>query len=87
MTTALWREVTAIPLLTIEIPHILAWLLAWLASEQNKSLEQVAIEQLEPLLEPATEDLKELEENLKDAHRVVVWEAVPDDYSTKEIAL
>jgi len=45
--------------LTIEIHDALARRLAWLASEQNKSVEQVAIEQLEALLEPATENLEE----------------------------
>ena len=33
------------------------------------------------------ETLEELEENLKDAYRMMVWEDVPDDYQTKEIAL
>ena len=33
--------------------------LAWLASEQKKSVEQVAIEQLESLLEPAARNLEE----------------------------
>jgi hypothetical protein len=33
--------------------------LAWLASEQNKSVEQVAVEQLTSLLERATENLEE----------------------------
>jgi hypothetical protein len=46
------------PPLTIEIPDALARRLARLASEQNKSVEQVAIEQLESLLEPATENLE-----------------------------
>jgi predicted transcriptional regulator len=45
--------------LTIEIHDALARRLVWLASEQNKSVEQVAIEQLEALLEPATENLEE----------------------------
>jgi hypothetical protein len=45
--------------LTIEIPEALARRLAWLASEQHKSVGQVAIEQLETLLEPATENLEE----------------------------
>jgi predicted RNase H-like HicB family nuclease len=31
--------------------------------------------------------LEELEENLKDAYRMMVWEDVPDDYEMKEIAL
>lgn len=31
--------------------------------------------------------LKELEENLKDAYRMMVWEDVPDDYKMKETAL
>lgn len=47
------------PTLTIEIPDALARRLACLASEQNKSVEQVAIEQLESLLDPATENLEE----------------------------
>ena len=33
------------------------------------------------------ETLEELEENLKDAYRLMVWEDVPDDYQMKEIAL
>jgi hypothetical protein len=33
--------------------------LAWLASEQNKSVEQMAVEQLESLLAPAAEKLEE----------------------------
>lgn len=45
--------------LTIEIPDALARRLAWLASEQKKSVEQVAVEQLESLLEPAAETLAE----------------------------
>ena len=44
--------------LTIEIPEALARHLAWLASEQNKSVEQVAVEQLESLLAPAAEHLE-----------------------------
>ncbi len=46
--------------LTIEIPEVLAQRLARLASEQHKSVEQVAVEQLESLLAPpATENLEE----------------------------
>jgi NAD kinase len=45
--------------LTIEIPDALARRLAWLASEQNKSVEQVAVEQLGSLLESAPENLEE----------------------------
>ena len=45
--------------LTIEIPEALARRLAWLASEQKKSVEQVAVEQLESLLAPAAENLEE----------------------------
>ena len=45
--------------LTIEIPEALAQRLAWLASEQNKSVEQVCVEQLQSLLELATENLEE----------------------------
>jgi hypothetical protein len=59
MTRALRKEVTAMPQLTIEIPEALARRLAWLASEQKKSVEQVAVEQLESLLEPAAEHLEE----------------------------
>lgn len=33
------------------------------------------------------ETLEELEENLKDAYHMMVWEDVPDDYAMKEIAL
>jgi predicted RNase H-like HicB family nuclease len=33
------------------------------------------------------ETLEELEENLKDAYRMMVWEDVPDDYQTKDIVL
>jgi predicted transcriptional regulator len=47
------------PQLTIEIPDALARRLAWLASEQKKSVEQIAVEQLESLLEPAAENLEE----------------------------
>ena len=45
--------------LTIEIPEALARRLAWLASEQKKSVEQVAVEHLESLLEPAPANLEE----------------------------
>ena len=46
--------------LTIQIPDALARRLASLASEQNKSVEQVCVEQLTSLLlEPAGEDLEE----------------------------
>jgi predicted transcriptional regulator len=45
--------------LTIEIPDALARRLVWLASEQKKSVEQVAVEQLESLLEPVAESLEE----------------------------
>ena len=45
--------------LTIELPDALARHLARLASEQKKSVEQVAVEQLESLLEPAAENLAE----------------------------
>jgi predicted transcriptional regulator len=45
--------------LTIEIPDALARRLASLASEQNKSVEQVAVEQLVSLLESAAENLEE----------------------------
>jgi hypothetical protein len=45
--------------LTIEIPDALARRLAWLASEQNKSVEQVCVEQLASLLlEPVGENLE-----------------------------
>ena len=33
------------------------------------------------------ETLEELEENLKDAYRMLVWEDIPDNYEMKEIAL
>jgi len=33
------------------------------------------------------ETLEELEENLKAAYRMMIWEGIPDDYETKEIAL
>jgi predicted RNase H-like HicB family nuclease len=33
------------------------------------------------------ETIEELEENLKDAYRMMVMEDVPEDYQTKEIAL
>jgi predicted transcriptional regulator len=46
------------PQLTIDIPDALARRLAWLASEQKKSVEQVAVEQLESLLEAAVENLE-----------------------------
>ena len=59
MTRALRKEVTAMTQLTIEIPDALARHLARLASEQNKSVEQVAAEQLASLLEPATDHLEE----------------------------
>ena len=45
--------------LTLEIPDALAQRLAWLASEQKKGVEPVAVEQLESFLEPATENLEE----------------------------
>jgi hypothetical protein len=53
------RGLAARTLASSEIPDALARRLAWLASEQHKSVEQVAIEQLEGLLEPATENLEE----------------------------
>jgi predicted transcriptional regulator len=59
MTKARRKEVAAMAQLTIEIPEALARRLAWLASEQNKSVEQVCVEQLQSLLEPATESLAE----------------------------
>jgi predicted transcriptional regulator len=59
MTRVLRKEVTAMTYLTIEIPDALARRLAWLASEQKKSVEQVVVEQLEALLEPAAENLEE----------------------------
>ena len=59
MTSALRKEVTAMTQLTIEISEALARRLAWLASEQKKSVEQVAVEQLEFLLEPAAGNLEE----------------------------
>jgi hypothetical protein len=58
MKRALRKEVTAMTQLTIEIPDALARPLAWLASEQKKSVEQVAIEQLESLLAPAADNLE-----------------------------
>ena len=45
--------------LTIEIPDALARRLAWLASQQKKSVEQVVVEHLEALLESAAESLGE----------------------------
>jgi predicted transcriptional regulator len=57
MTRALRKEVIAMTQLTIEIPDALARRLAWLASEQKKSVEQVIVEQLECLLAPAAENL------------------------------
>ncbi len=43
--------------LTIEIPETLAQRLAWLATEQRKSVEQVALERLSALLELPTEQV------------------------------
>ena len=40
-----------------------------------------------PEIKTQGETLEELEENLKDAYRMMVWEDVPDDYQIKEIAL
>ena len=45
--------------LTIEIPEALAQLLAWLASEQKKSVAQVVVEQLESFLDPTAAHLEE----------------------------
>ncbi|MGH9843493.1 MAG: hypothetical protein ACREEM_32545, partial [Blastocatellia bacterium] len=45
--------------LTIEIPEALVQRLAWLAAEQEKSVEQVALERLVSLLESPAEPLKE----------------------------
>jgi hypothetical protein len=56
---AIRKEATAMTQLTLEIPDALAQHLAWLASEQKKSIEQVAVEQLESLLAPAMENLEE----------------------------
>src|SRR5262245_57079895 len=53
------KKVTAMTQLRIEISDALARRLAWLASEQKKSVEQVAVEQLESLLEPAVESPEE----------------------------
>src|SRR2546426_8121903 len=53
------KEVAAMTQLTIEISDALARRLAWLASEQKKSVAQVAVEQLESLLEPAAKNLEE----------------------------
>jgi hypothetical protein len=58
MTSTLQKGMSAMIQLTLEIPDILARRLAGLASEQKKSVEQVAVEQLESLLEPAAEDLE-----------------------------
>jgi predicted transcriptional regulator len=55
---AIRKEATAMTQLTIEIPDALAQYLAWLASEQKKSVEQVAVEQLESLLASAAENLE-----------------------------
>ena len=43
--------------LTIAIPDELAQRLTWLASEQKKSVERIALERLESLLEPPLESL------------------------------
>src|SRR5256712_7677898 len=56
---AMRKEVAAMTQLTIEISDALARRLAWLASEQKKSVAQVAVEQLESLLEPAAKNLEE----------------------------
>jgi predicted RNase H-like HicB family nuclease len=40
-----------------------------------------------PAIMTQGETLEELEENLKDAYRMMVLEDVPDDYQMKEIAL
>jgi len=56
---AIRKEATAMTQLILEIPDALAQHLAWLASEQKKSVEQVAVEQLESLLAPAAENLEE----------------------------
>lgn len=45
--------------LTIEIPELLAQRLAWLAAEQQKSVEQVALERLASLVEVPAENLQE----------------------------
>ncbi len=55
---ALRKEVTAMTQLTLEMPEELVQRLAWLASEQKKSVEQVVVEQLQSLLEPAAENLE-----------------------------
>ena len=39
--------------LTIEIPEALAQRMAWLATQQKKSVEQLALERLTPLLQSA----------------------------------
>jgi hypothetical protein len=56
---AIRKEATAMTQLTLEIPDALAQHLAWLASEQKKSVEQVAVEQLQSLLALAAENLDE----------------------------
>jgi histone H3/H4 len=45
--------------ITLELPDPLAQRLARLAAEQKKSVEQVAVDQLEAAVEPSPEDLKE----------------------------
>lgn len=40
-----------------------------------------------PELMTQGETVEELEENLKDAYRVMAFDEVPSDYMTKEIAL
>lgn len=45
--------------ITLEVPDRLAERLDRLAAKQKKSIEQVAVEQLESVAEPSAEDLKE----------------------------
>jgi predicted transcriptional regulator len=45
--------------ITLEVPDPLAQRLARLVAEQQKSVEQFAVEQLEAVVEPSAEDLNE----------------------------
>jgi hypothetical protein len=51
------KEKAAMSQLMLEIPEALAQRLAWLAAEQKKSVEQVALERLSSLLEIPKENL------------------------------
>ena len=67
--------------LTIELPEALAQRLAWLAAAQQKSVEQIALERLAPLLEAASAQLSGSSATIRQAMREsphLRWEEVDE---------